>query len=143
MGICGSVIFVAMAAAVEHKDMAMATSGLFQSLNISVATGITLANSILRWSLETELAQKVKSPEVIDRVMSDVGYVRSLRGELKGTVVSCYVIGLQHTYCELSNAVCKKRANLKTRSVLGLLFAFICCVDLPDRQRAIDTTLRY
>lgn len=105
MGICGSVIFVAMAAAVEHKDMAMATSGLFQSLNISVATGITLANSILRWSLQSELEQKVKSPEIIDRVMSDVGYVRSLQGNLRRTVASCYVTGLQQTYCKLQRTL--------------------------------------
>jgi predicted MFS family arabinose efflux permease len=63
MGICGSVIFVAMTAAIEPRDIAMAASGLFQTLNMSVAVGVTAASSTLRFSLQSSLAEKLTGPD--------------------------------------------------------------------------------
>lgn len=63
MGICGSVIFVAMTAAIEPRDIAMATSGLFQTLNISVAVGVTAVSSTLRFSLQSSLAERLTGPD--------------------------------------------------------------------------------
>ena len=62
MGICQSVIFVAMTAAIEPKDIAMATSGLFQTMNISVAVGLTAVTSLMRVSLQTELERTLQGP---------------------------------------------------------------------------------
>jgi predicted MFS family arabinose efflux permease len=63
MGICQSVIFLAMASAVEGKDVGMATSGLFQTMNIAVAVGLTASTSTLRVSLKSQLDQKITGPD--------------------------------------------------------------------------------
>ncbi|KKY25731.1 putative efflux pump antibiotic resistance protein [Phaeomoniella chlamydospora] len=100
-GIVQSVVFISMTAALEHKEIAMGTSGLFQLLNVGLVVGITGSSSILKTVFREQLLRNITGPgseEIIEKALSDASFIQSLTGKLHEIVVSCYVTGLQHTY---------------------------------------------
>jgi hypothetical protein len=63
--------------------------------------------------------------------MSDITYVGKLTGELRETVVACYVGSLQNTYCESSLTPMMPHANVYNSIVLDICTAVLRRIAFP------------
>ena len=75
------------------------------------------------------------STQIIERVMSDITFVARLKGSLRQTVVSGYIVGLQHTYCEwmLDRHIVISLTSV-VLSLACALLSFLASLFLTDRQ---------
>ncbi|KAI4723058.1 MFS general substrate transporter [Aureobasidium sp. EXF-10727] len=75
-GMANSAVFVGLTAGVEKEQVAIATTGLYLSANISVVAGVSAASAIfqsaLRANLHRILGRVVGGDEIAKKVLSDV-----------------------------------------------------------------------
>ena len=62
MGIVGSAIFIALTSSVEHKDIAMATGGMYLGSAFGMMTGIAVSTSVQLTSLRWLLVERLQGP---------------------------------------------------------------------------------
>lgn len=63
MGVVGSGTFIALTASVEHKDIAMATGGMYLGSALGMMTGIAVSTSVQLTSLRWLLVERIQGPE--------------------------------------------------------------------------------
>lgn len=101
-GIALSAMFVALTAGTEHCQMAICSSGLFLSSNIGMVVGISASSALLQSSLRKQLRVSLEGTdgmnEIISRALSDIEYVRTLRGQVGEVVTEVYVKCLGYTH---------------------------------------------
>lgn len=101
-GIALSTTFIGLAAGVEPADVAIAGTGLYQAQNIGVVVGLSVVGSLLRTTLRPQLEKGLgdfKDMErIIDRSVSDIGYVQSLTGHVRNVVVDSYVQSMVYAH---------------------------------------------
>lgn len=61
-GIVGSGIFIALTSSVEHKDIAMATGGMYLGSAFGMMTGIAVSTSVQLTSLRRLLVERLQGP---------------------------------------------------------------------------------
>jgi len=100
--IATSSVFVALTVGVDNSHMAVATSGLYLSGNIGAVSGMSVVSAVLQSTLRVSLAKNIKNidgkDEIIERALSDIEYVRGLKGQVKDIVVRSYVQSLWYTH---------------------------------------------
>lgn len=101
-GIALSTSFISLAASVEPADIAIAGTGLYQAQNIGVVIGLSVVGSLLQSTLRPQLEQRLRDvgdmERIIDRSISDIGYVQSLTGHVRDVIVECYVRSMIYTH---------------------------------------------
>lgn len=101
-GISQSTAFIALSAAIDKADTAVAMTGYSVCQQLGVTIGASTTAAILQRRLATllekQLGKGLETSLVIKRVVSDIGYIKSLTGVIKSTVVNAYVGGLSYTY---------------------------------------------
>lgn len=101
-GIALSASFIALTAGVDSSQMAIASSGLYLSSNIGMVGGLSVAAAILQSTLRKQLRISLEGmegrDEIITKALSDIEYVRSLRGRLGTLVIDAYVKCLGYTH---------------------------------------------
>lgn len=101
-GVASSTVFVALAAAVSTSDMAVATSGLYLSMNIATAAGTSVVSAVvqnvLRQALQTELAGMERADVIILNVLRNVNFAATLHGAERAAVVAAYVKSYETAY---------------------------------------------
>ncbi|EPE32005.1 MFS general substrate transporter [Glarea lozoyensis ATCC 20868] len=101
-GVALSASFIALTAGVEHRQMAIASSGLYLSSNVGMVTGLSVAASILQSTLRKQLRialeGKKNREDIINRALSDIEYVKGLHGKLGELVTKVYVDCLGYTH---------------------------------------------
>jgi len=120
-GMANSALFVGLTAGVEKDQIAIATTGLYLSSNISVVAGVSAASAIfqsaLRANLHRILQRVVDGDEVCHnrsllrpeepansavqiarKVLSDVAYVQTLHGPLRRLVIRAFVASFRRTF---------------------------------------------
>lgn len=101
-GMAQSAVFVGLTAGIEKSNIAIAASGLYLSSNVGAVAGVSAAGAIfqnaLRSRLESALSRESDGSEIIRKVLSDVGFLRSLHGRIHAVVVSAFVFAVQRTF---------------------------------------------
>jgi hypothetical protein len=101
-GIALSASFIGLTAGVEPCQVAIASSGLYLSSNIGMVGGLSIAAAILQTSLRKNLRIALEGlnnrEKIIERALSDIEYVRSLRGNLGEVVTEIYIKCLGQTH---------------------------------------------
>lgn len=120
-GVALSTTFIGLTAGVEPCQVAIASSGLYLSSNIGMVSGLSIAAAILqstlakqlRISLEgfdnrqevclisytrTTICSRTDLLQIIDRALSDLEYVRSLKGHVGELVTQAYIKSLSYTH---------------------------------------------
>ncbi len=99
-GVALSTTFIGLAAGVEPADIAIAGTGLYQAQNIGVVVGLSVVGSLLRTTLRPQLEEGLRDikdmERIIDRSVSDIGYVQSLTGHVRNVVVNSYVQSMMY-----------------------------------------------
>ncbi|QKX53239.1 uncharacterized protein TRUGW13939_00315 [Talaromyces rugulosus] len=107
-GLVQAAGFIALTSGVVKADMAVASSGYYLSSNIGTVLGIAATNAIfqtsLRHGLERQLEGCESRREIIDAILSNIDYIRELKGPLRDTVVGVCVQGLE--YGHVAQSVC-------------------------------------
>ncbi|KAI4732135.1 MFS general substrate transporter [Aureobasidium sp. EXF-10728] len=113
-GMANSAVFVGLTAGVEKEQVAIATTGLYLSANISVVAGVSAASAIfqsaLRANLHRILGRVVGGDEIARKVLSDVAYVQTLHGRLRHLIVRAFVASFRRTFA-LQLTCSHSRAN--------------------------------
>ncbi len=89
-----------LTAYLPHNDVAVATGGMYLLSSIGMILGLSLSSSLQRSMLRSLLAVRGVKPQVIQHVLDDVLYVRSLTGDLKEYVIEGYVESLEYSHGE-------------------------------------------
>ncbi|KAI4738397.1 MFS general substrate transporter [Aureobasidium sp. EXF-12298] len=101
-GMANSALFVGLTAGVEKDQIAIATTGLYLSSNISVVAGVSAASAIfqsaLRANLHRILERVVNGDEIAKKVLSDVAYVQTLHGPLRRLIIRAFVMSFRRTF---------------------------------------------
>jgi hypothetical protein len=117
-GMAEGAVFIGLTASVDPSLHAIALSGLFQSTNIGIITGLAASSAVLQATLKRELQQSLtgfkhkekvrkpryciidsnRLPQIIEEAVSNIEYVLNLKGHLRDIVVKAYVIGLEYTH---------------------------------------------
>ena len=155
-----STLFVALAAGVDETQMAIASTGFYLAGNIGALIVPSAASNILYVTLRQGLKEALKGVEgqdevgiafrwgcihgvwlivifqIIEKAVSNLGYVNSLEGGLRDVVVACYIRSFEYTHCkswsvvthtENINAALILVANAFASHVVGL-----CGAGIPD-----------
>ena len=118
-GIALSATFIGLTAGVDPCQVAIASSGLYLSSNIGQVGGLSVAAAVLQSTLKKQLRISLEgmddremvsstvetwtgddadSGQIINRALSDIGYVTSLKGLLGEIVTEAYVKCLTYTH---------------------------------------------
>ena len=105
MGVCAASTFVAVAAAVDEGELAVAGAGYFLSSNVGNLVGVTLASFIARAVVAARAPGRLGfledgGKEVVERALADVDFVKSLKGKVRTAVVKSYVEGFRFCFGE-------------------------------------------
>ncbi|KAF4627684.1 hypothetical protein G7Y89_g10464 [Cudoniella acicularis] len=104
-GVALSASFIALTAGVEACQIAIASSGLYLSMNIGTVGGLSIAAAILQSTLRKQLSISLEGmqdrEQIIKSALSDIEYVRSLKGDLGAIVTAAYVKCLAYTHSKL------------------------------------------
>ncbi|KAL8788409.1 MAG: hypothetical protein Q9195_007288 [Heterodermia aff. obscurata] len=103
-GILNSTAFIALAAGVDETQMAIASTGFYLAGNIGALVGASVASKILVATLRLGLARALRGVDdrdmIIEKAVSNLGFVDSLEGSLREKVVWCYIQSFEYTHCE-------------------------------------------
>lgn len=100
-GVALTGTFVALSHGLSTEDTAIAISGLYLTTSLGLIGGFAAVGAIIQQSLQRILRHDITTPdapEIIQKAISDVNYVRSLTGTLKETVIHAYVVGMRNTH---------------------------------------------
>lgn len=101
-GVALSTTFIGLAAGVDQIDIAVAGTGLYQAQNIGAVVGLSGVGALLQGTLRPQLERRLQGVKhghrIIERSTADIGYVQSLKGEVRDLVVECYVQSLTYTH---------------------------------------------
>ncbi|KAI5263015.1 MFS general substrate transporter [Aureobasidium subglaciale] len=101
-GMANSAVFVGLTAGVEKTQIAIATTGMYLSANISMVVGVSAASAIfhsaLRSNLHRMLGRVVGGEEIARKVLSDVAYVQTLHGPLRRLIIRAFVASFRRTF---------------------------------------------
>ncbi|KAH8655148.1 major facilitator superfamily domain-containing protein [Tricladium varicosporioides] len=104
-GIALSASFIALTAGVDACQVAIASSGLYLSMNIGMVGGLSITGAVLQSTLRKQLRISLEGMEdreqtqIISRALSDLEYVRLLKGHLGTIITSAYIKSLAYTHC--------------------------------------------
>ena len=105
-GIVGSALFVALQTGLKGGEVAIACSGLYLSSSLGVLVSLALVSAVqqssLRDGLQHRLADFPHGEEIIKKALADIGFVRSLTGEIRNQVNQVYVQSLEYCHCKSS-----------------------------------------
>jgi hypothetical protein len=139
-GIALSASFIALTAGVEHRQMAIASSGLYLSSNLGMVTGLSVAASILQSTLRKQLRIALEGrnnrEDIINRALSDIEYVKGLHGKLGELVTKVYVECLGYTHCKFMTASMLLRLLIMTAvvSLFGALVALVAAMLIREHR---------
>ncbi|KAL8967332.1 MAG: hypothetical protein Q9197_005489 [Variospora fuerteventurae] len=101
-GITQTTAFIALSAGIDKADTAVALTGYSVCQQLGVAIGMSTTAAILQSRVRAVLARTVGrgkgTRKIVERSISDIGYIQSLTGAVKAAIVSAYVDGLSYTY---------------------------------------------
>ncbi|CAF9927241.1 MAG: hypothetical protein HETSPECPRED_006524 [Heterodermia speciosa] len=101
-GIMNSAVFIALAAGVDETQMAISSTGYYLAGNIGALIGASVASNILVATLKSGLENALRGveggDEVIEKAVSNLGFVNSLEGGLREVVVGCYIRSFEYTH---------------------------------------------
>ncbi|RFU32551.1 hypothetical protein B7463_g3771, partial [Scytalidium lignicola] len=100
-GMVQATAFIALTSSLEHKEIAMATSGMYLTTSIGMVTGIAVSSAVQQGGLRSLLLKALKGPEskkIIERVVSDVSSIPKLDSAVRKIVVASYVKSLEYTH---------------------------------------------
>jgi hypothetical protein len=119
-GISLSTSFVALTAGVQPTEMAIASSGLYLSSNIGTVGGLSIAAALFQSTLRSSLRLALEGidgreevwlyglavvyivliifVQIMNKALTDIAYVQSLKGHIGALVVRVYVKCLEYTH---------------------------------------------
>lgn len=140
MGVITSTTFVHLAASLEVGDMAVAGTVCYLAGYVGQLVGIELGTTVVQGWLRKGLGRVLRGVEgkegVVKGVLSDVEFVRTLEGRVRGLVVGVYVRSLRWEFGEFALAMLWKTVLMLGRDVGG-----VCVPGVAGRieyQRAQD-----
>jgi len=111
-GIALSVSFITLTAAISPDLLAIASSGLYLSLNVGCVIGLSVATTVMQTTLRKQLRIGLEGTkrreEIIGRALTDVDFVTGLKGRVGEIVTTAYVRCLGFTHGKFP-AVCGTR----------------------------------
>ncbi len=99
MGVSQTAIFIGLNAGLQGEEVAIATGGLYLASSVGMVSGISLVSAVLRQSLKRLLDERVTgdgAKEIIDGALTDVEFVKDLKGKVRKVVVGCYVVSMNY-----------------------------------------------
>ncbi|KAI9743874.1 MAG: hypothetical protein M1818_002608 [Claussenomyces sp. TS43310] len=100
-GVTMTTTFIALTSRMPHEKMAVATSGLYLSSNLGMVLGVSISSSIQKFALKIMLEDRIQGPnagQIIENVLSEVSYIRHLRGSLRDLIIKAYVESLTYSH---------------------------------------------
>jgi hypothetical protein len=123
-GISLSTSFVALTAGVQPTEMAIASSGLYLSSNIGMVGGLSIAAALFQSTLRKSLRVALEGIEgreevwslaltlmlivlifcvqIMNKALTDIAYVQSLKGYVGVLVVRAYIKCLEYTHGKMT-----------------------------------------
>jgi hypothetical protein len=107
-GISHSSTFIALQAATNEEEMAIATGGLYLFGNFGAMMGVSMASGVVRLVVE-QVAQSGlqrdgfgagEIKEIVEKALTDIGFVETLTGRARGDVVDAYVAASRANFGE-------------------------------------------
>jgi hypothetical protein len=140
-GIALASTFISLTSKISSADMAVATLGLYLSTNIGMVLGVSVGSSVQKGVLKGLLIERLQAPnelKIIERVLSDVSYVRNLEGALRKVVVGSYVESLKYSHGKIYFASFFQYIDLFSNPLISLPFSIIYLFLQPMKNRKID-----
>ncbi|KAI1799453.1 MFS general substrate transporter [Daldinia bambusicola] len=105
-GISANAVFVALQAAINPADKAMATSGLYLSAPVGSILGMAACNAVMQTTMPVELAsnlrklgvEKAEAEEIIKQATARIGYLDEAPRRIAQAVSEAYVRGLEYSH---------------------------------------------
>lgn len=95
-------LFVALAATVDAKDIAIAGSGLYLSGNVGGVTGLSIGSAIFQGTLRRDLKDALHdTPDgknIARRALEDYEFVRHLSGRVRDLVIGAYASSFRTSF---------------------------------------------
>jgi MFS family permease len=103
-GVASSATFIALTSSLEHKDMAMATSGMYLASTVGGVVGIAVSSAVQLGTLRTLLTRGLEdvsgSKRIMENVISKVSSIAKLDEPVRRIVVESYVRSLEYSHSE-------------------------------------------
>ncbi|RFU23935.1 hypothetical protein B7463_g12403, partial [Scytalidium lignicola] len=106
-GMAQAVAFIALTSNLEHKEIAMATSGMYLITSIGMVTGVAVSSAVQQGGLRSLLHKSLPgagSQKIIDRVVSDVSSIPKLDSAVREIVIASYIKSLEYSHTIFKNA---------------------------------------
>ncbi|KAI1469671.1 MFS general substrate transporter [Daldinia caldariorum] len=105
-GISANAVFVALQAAINPADKAMATSGLYLSAPVGSILGMAACNAVMQTTMPAELAaklrelgvEKTEAEEIIKQATARIDYLDEAPRRIAQAVSEAYVRGLEYSH---------------------------------------------
>ncbi|KAH8816386.1 major facilitator superfamily domain-containing protein [Xylogone sp. PMI_703] len=100
-GMVQATAFIALTSSLEHKEIAMATSGMYLITSIGMVTGIAVSSAVQQGGLRALLLRALHGPDsgkIIERVISDVSTLPKLDSTIREIVVASYVKSIEYSH---------------------------------------------
>lgn len=151
-GIAHSAVFIGLTSGVLEEEVAIAGSGLYLSGSIGAVAGVSGANAIFQFGLRKSLMEALRgradrlkvspltveqSPpssqllmcfQIIDKALSDIEYVRGVRGELREAMVRAYVFASHQVFSRFHSVEMAVEEDKLTMRSLGIDLCQRCTI---------------
>ncbi|OTB13597.1 hypothetical protein K445DRAFT_64214, partial [Daldinia sp. EC12] len=105
-GISANAVFIALQAAINPADKAMATSGLYLSAPVGSILGMAACNAVMQTTMPIELASKLRelgvekaeAEEIIKQATARIDYLDEAPKRIAQAVSQAYVRGLEYSH---------------------------------------------
>ncbi|KAI1480275.1 MFS general substrate transporter [Daldinia eschscholtzii] len=105
-GISANAVFIALQAAINPADKAMATSGLYLSAPVGSILGMAACNAVMQTTMPIELAsrlrelgvEKTEAEEIIKQATARIDYLDEAPKRIAQAVSQAYVRGLEYSH---------------------------------------------
>ncbi|APA06986.1 hypothetical protein sscle_02g017560 [Sclerotinia sclerotiorum 1980 UF-70] len=98
LGITAACTFIALTVSVQKNEMGMATAGMYLMSSIGTVVGVALCAGVQNSALGEALGGLGLDDSVVRKVMSDVGSVKDLHGNIRLQVIEAYVKSLEASH---------------------------------------------
>ncbi|OCK82915.1 major facilitator superfamily transporter [Lepidopterella palustris CBS 459.81] len=105
-GIAQSALFISLQAAIDPAHTAVATSALYLSATVGMIMGLAGVSTTMQEMLRRALDRRLlglgygtrKRAGIVEKAVSDIGYVHNVTGVVANAVMGAYVEGLGYTH---------------------------------------------
>jgi hypothetical protein len=144
-GIALSASFIGLTAGVEPCQVAIASSGLYLSSNIGNVMGLSIGSAVLQTGLRKQLRIGLEGTdnreELIEKALSDLEFVKGLKGKVGQIVTEAYIRCLAYThgklvfFCSHILSLLSLVANhLAGVSVIGAVIALLAAICIREHR---------